>query len=564
MKLLLKNFRCYKNKEFEFDNIGLCLITAPSGSGKSTILMAINFVLYGKGTKVISFGESSCSVELIFNENLRIKRSKKPNVLIVNGEYQDEVGQQIINKMFGETFDITGYIPQNAFNSFILMNSSDKFQFLEKIAFTDVNLNEIKERVKNLINKEHDELTKLSGEILMCEKVLVDMSKPEEVSFPFKTNNEELSIKNEEIRFKNVSKRIEKTSKELSQYQNQFNDYRVLNSYVKSKKEILDKLISRIKILNEEIDGYSENYGEMLIDYSKRLNNLKARREINRLISQLEIDEKKLIEMKKSEEDNLKKELTSMMKNLWEDYSKEECLNLIKDMKEAQKDCQKIKHLEDQINKEKIGNVEEMKESLTNIMNEINKKAEEYDVIKKSQNLKECPSCKEKLILSDDDTLVVFNEKISNYSGDDLDKCYKNMLDLKKKCKNVENEITRMKSLIESIDKMKVEISTLKEGYDEELNLEDITDNIEHLQNYFKSQTSIEKKINDIQLKLKEQRFSSSLHYLEKDVVKQRRMVEELNNNDNNIGEQENMSEEELQELIIDTKRKKECRKNEI
>ena len=64
--------------------------------------------------------------------------------------------------------------------------------------------------------------------------------------------------------------------------------------------------------------------------------------------------------MKKSEEDNLKKELTSIRKNLWEDYSKEECLNLINDMKEAQKDCQKIKHLEDQINKEKLGNVEEL------------------------------------------------------------------------------------------------------------------------------------------------------------------------------------------------------------
>lgn len=558
MKLVLKNFRCYKNKEFEFNNTGLCLITAPSGSGKSTILMAINFVLYGKGKNVISFGENSCSVELIFNENLYIKRSKKPNVLMVNGEYEDEVGQQIINKMFGETFDITGYIPQNAFNSFIRMNSSDMLQFLE-IAFKDVKLNEAKERVKNLISKEHDELTKLSGEISMCEKMLMDLNKPEEVSFPFKTKNEELSIKNEEIRLKNVSKRIEKTSRELSQYQKQFNDYRVLNSYVKSKKENLDKIISRIDTLKEENRSDDESYSELLTDYSRRLKNLKSRREINVLISQLEKDEKKLIEMKKKEEENLKKDLTSMTVNLWEDYSKEECLKLIDDMKEAQKDCQKIKHLEDQMNKEKVGDVEKIKETLANLLKEVEDKTQEYEMIKKSQNLKECPSCKETLIVNNDDDLVVFNERISKHSKEDEDRCYKTLLELKKKAKVKENEFSRTKSLMESIDKMKVEISSIKEGYDEELNLEEITENIEELQSYFKNQTSLERKINDIKTKLKEGRFSSSLEYLEKDVIRQRRKVEELNDESETRREgEESMTEEELQELITETKRKKE------
>lgn len=559
MKLILKNFRCFKNNEFEFDNLGLTLIKAPSGSGKSTILMAINFVLYGKGTKVITFGENSCSVELIFNENLTIKRSKKPNVLIVNKEYEDEVGQKIINNVFGETFDITGYIHQNALNSFIIMSSSEKLQFLENITFADVKLNEVKERVKNLIKKEHDELTKLSGEISMCQKVLLDISKPDECFFPFKTKNEELSIKNEEIRLKNVSSRIEKTRKQLSQNQNEFNAFLVSNSYIKNKKENLDKVKKKIKSLEEKIKEYDEsiNYSEMLSDYSRRLDSLKSRREINGLIGILRKDEINLKEMKKNENKNFEKEILSLTANLWKDYSKEECLNLINDMNEAQKDFLKIKHLEDQINKEKVEDIEEMKESLDSIIKEIENKSKELEMMKKYQTLKECPSCKEKLIINEDDNLVVFFGKISKSSKDDVNRCYKNLLDMKKKGKTIEIKFTEMKLLLESIDKIKLEISRIKERYVGELYLEDIEANIEDLQTYLKSQILVENKINDIKLKISQKRFSYSLEYLENDVMKQRMKIAELNSENKEI-EDDNLTEDELQELIMKTKTIKE------
>ena len=62
MKLRLVNFRCYSDNTFDFGEDGLHLISAPSGQGKSSILMAINFVLYGSGQKVVSHGQSSCSI----------------------------------------------------------------------------------------------------------------------------------------------------------------------------------------------------------------------------------------------------------------------------------------------------------------------------------------------------------------------------------------------------------------------------------------------------------------------------------------------------------------------
>ena len=100
MRIIVKNFRCYRNQTFEFDEKGLFLISAKSGSGKSTILMAINFALYGSNAKLCTFGEQSCSVEFDFSQSLKIKRTKKPNRLVVNDLYEDEVGQKIINDFY--------------------------------------------------------------------------------------------------------------------------------------------------------------------------------------------------------------------------------------------------------------------------------------------------------------------------------------------------------------------------------------------------------------------------------------------------------------------------------
>jgi len=37
MKLKLKNFRCYTEKEFDFGEYGLLLLSGPSGIGKTAI-----------------------------------------------------------------------------------------------------------------------------------------------------------------------------------------------------------------------------------------------------------------------------------------------------------------------------------------------------------------------------------------------------------------------------------------------------------------------------------------------------------------------------------------------
>jgi DNA repair exonuclease SbcCD ATPase subunit len=139
-RLILKNFRCYKDKTFDLGGNGITLLQGKSGAGKTTILMAINFVLYGVGTNLIHEGCSNCYVELYFSD-LYIKRTKKPNkLLLIQGnenvqEYEDDSAQSIINKIFTDSFDICGYIAQNSIGSFITMSPTDKLEFLEKISF---------------------------------------------------------------------------------------------------------------------------------------------------------------------------------------------------------------------------------------------------------------------------------------------------------------------------------------------------------------------------------------------------------------------------------------------
>ena len=96
MKIKFTNFLCYNNNTFEFGNKGLTLILGSSGTGKTSRLRGIYFALYGIGTKLQTYGKTSMKVEFEF-DTLNIVRTKRPNRLIVNNIYEDEVGQEIIN-----------------------------------------------------------------------------------------------------------------------------------------------------------------------------------------------------------------------------------------------------------------------------------------------------------------------------------------------------------------------------------------------------------------------------------------------------------------------------------
>ena len=192
MKITLKNFRCYENSSFDFGDQGLTLLSGPSGAGKTSIMLGIYFALFGTGTKLAMYGKTSCSVKLEFTSgfaggpSMVITRTKRPNRVVVQtdgNEYEDEAAQSIINNTFGNSFKTTGYISQNARDSFILMSPIEKLAFLEKFAFQDINLLQIKKRCKDLIKERNETLLKTNAQLEMATAMIEEMEKPENIDF---------------------------------------------------------------------------------------------------------------------------------------------------------------------------------------------------------------------------------------------------------------------------------------------------------------------------------------------------------------------------------------------
>ena len=104
MKIILKNFRCYKDETTIEIIQGVTLVKGKSGSGKTTIIEAIIYALYGKLRKPYSLGEKKCSVTLNITDNFQIFRQSGPGrirLTINNVTHDGAEAQSAINGVYG-------------------------------------------------------------------------------------------------------------------------------------------------------------------------------------------------------------------------------------------------------------------------------------------------------------------------------------------------------------------------------------------------------------------------------------------------------------------------------
>jgi len=557
MRIRLINFRCYIDKTFEFEDNSLSLISAESGAGKSTILMGIQFCLYGSGTKLQHNGKTSCSVEINF-EDMHIIRTKRPNRLVLNDIYEDEVAQNIINKKFGDAFNITSYIPQNPINSFILMNPTDKLEFLEKFAFKDINLQEIKNKAKNLISERNDELNKTMSQIDITKNILDEMNEPIEVKFPFKckpsdyekiTKSEENKVKNSDIGLKKSKNIILKTQEEL-------NSICSLNSYINSKKEIIDNLCDKMENLKieEEIIDYIGD--EELDEYKNKLENILINKELKKLDEKLRDDIKKLEEMKKTEIEKHEKELENINSKLWNEYTKEDTEYSISEYEEIIEDIKRIRFLEKQI----INNIDEEKLKndkilLEKLKDEFDSNKSKLDIMKKQKTIYSCPSCNHKLRFKNNQ-LYISEDNLNidtEISEEDLNK---EIIKIQNKIKTLENNIPIEENKIKTNKNIESQILDIKESYeDESLNYDEIKENLDDLRTYYDTQIKLESRKKIIEDSLSNN-FSSSYKLFEKDVEKLKIKVKNMKEDCINFDEK--MDEEYIRKFINDQENNRE------
>lgn len=324
MKLHLKNFRLYEDEIFDFGENGITLLSGPSGVGKSTIMLAISFALYGTGNKLQTIGKKSCSVELE-THSIKIYRSKGPNRLVVNDVYEGDSGEAIIKEHFGKNF--ISYIPQDMKDSFVLMTPLNRLSFLEKIAFSDVDISKIKDDTRDLIKvleKEHD---KFVGSLEVSKKIYDMTDKPQKVCLPEFVKPSLKDFNKQKSELIQLNKRYDELLTAHNLYLIDKDKINTLNTNVESYNSFLKSLKEKIKPV--DIDRYN-HLKETLETYLYNKKNIQLRDNYNKMeknILQLKENEKLELQNKLDKLEGVKRNIPSFQNLLSLEQQLEEYIN---------------------------------------------------------------------------------------------------------------------------------------------------------------------------------------------------------------------------------------------
>ncbi len=321
----LENFTIWKGiNKFSFPDRGLVLISANSGVGKTSILKAIFFCLYGKGRKLVSYGETKMKVTIRFtkdNKKYKIVRTKGPGSLTLKrdkDEYNNEFAQSIISKLFGESdelFMTCSYISQKEDRTFIDLTPAEKLRVIEKCSIDKEEILSMKDKLKENIKGLKQDLLKKEGELSITKAEFKKHKKPKNIdSKEFKSAKEVDTVINEK----------NNKMKELRDRANQiFNE-------IKKNKELREKeiklsselksLVEQAKTINSKIDDINklDNREFKGIEYlnllNAELNSLKEYELYESRVSKKKSLKEKIEELKRQEEDERNIKLAALLK----------------------------------------------------------------------------------------------------------------------------------------------------------------------------------------------------------------------------------------------------------
>ena len=541
---------------FELDGNGRYLLGDFKVTHNTSIMYGIYFALFGTGTKLNMYGKTSCSVTLEFDD-MTIYRSKRPNRLVVNDVYEDDAGQSIIDKKFGESFKTTGYISQNAYDSFILMSPVEKLVFLEKFAFQDTDIVTLKKRCKDLINERNKTLLKTTSQLEMATLMLGQLTEPTKVEFPLKCSKKqrEKAVKNEIIKSKNVVVLVNRCKKNINLLVNELHSLQVLNAQIESKQESLDFIVEKLADLS--LEEYKIEYvgDEKMKDYQTQLSIILSERELIILHNRYNDDVVRLENMKKDEKSNKDAKIKSIKENQWLDYTKEECVSTITDYQHTIKDLEKLAELKNDLERYIVdegqlnGFIEDLKKARIDLS--FNEKL--LDKLNMQQEIFKCPSCDVKLKFQNDDLHIhVSGDGDSDELGD-IDTVSETISKLKRKIASLEASVPVKQNKLDRYKEIYKNIKNIKDQYEDLPILITLKTDLEYIRNYKISQEDLERQLNKLQ---SSNVYSSTIISFEKSLQQQESKINGLKKENKNLTL--NIDEESLRLDISNQKRNKE------
>lgn len=519
MKLWLKNFRCYTDQKFDFGTDGLLLLSGSSGSGKTTLLHAIVFALYGTGTKLATFGKTSCMVELDFAD-LKITRTKRPNRLVVlqttnRIELEDDAAQGVINERFGKDFDTTSYVQQNALRSFVLMSPLEKLEFLEKFAFHGIDLTQLKSRCQAIIKKRNENLVASSSQLDMCKQYLSTVKKPVAMVCGFKT---ELQMKNELVRLKNTRVLLKRAEKSLQELKDCLSARQLYESRIESIQTAIKKLQSEQDELQADLKLVSYQGDENLEKLRKRLLLIQTLRELRSLESEYHASVQRLEQMQKAEMEQAVHEY-DRVKNAWSERSEQDTLEFISDLQSCLDDIKQYERLQQQLRRlppspgddNNNNNLEKILESKRTELADLRLQA------KLQENTLVCPSCETPLKLDNGRLHVHDNNKTDLSSNSSTRSADVSRLQTEIAHAEQQLHVERQRTRIQR------ELTDITDRYEDHLipDRKQTEQDIDVLSSYQRTETERETRKLALQKQIENKLYSSSLRTMQKQVQQQ-------------------------------------------
>lgn len=553
MKLVLHNFRCHENKTFEFEK-GLTLISAGSGKGKTTICNAIKFVLYGIGNKVITYGKKKCSVTLIM-ENIKIIRSKGPNRLLVDDKYEDNAAQDIINKIFGNSnFETISYLTQNAYNSFIMMSPINKLEFIETFAFKDINLKELKKKLKDKTQLLNKNLIECNSKLEVTKNILDDLDKPKKVEYPYEKKyskkNQDIVYKNNNVRMKKCLKKITTINGEIENIREKIKDTNIYEIKTKSLSDKIKECNEYIDEISNKIKGIHVNDDEYLQRLNTTLKVITDNKEYVKYINILDSKKNTLIQMEKEELKNMEDEI----KNIESEVLKEEEIIEIKEQIEILsliiKTKEKINILKSKIYDIDNNVIEKIEKNILDNTILLESNNETIEKLKMQRNILKCPSCNVNLKFINNE-LTIHNIESNITKTCNLEELIEESNNLKSDIDNDKYNLKKMKEqliLNESInEKIRKEEILIEEYDDEDFDINEMKENRNDYIESLEYNDTILNKLSVLKSNVNNKQYSKTYVSFENDILRLEEKISKLDINLNNIVDED---EEEIRDKI--------------